>query len=513
MRTTSIVLLFLLCDSGAAHADEDPMASFVLIMGVNKSVDQDLQPLRYGDDDAVRYFALFRTLGARTFLLSRLDQNTARLYTQAAAEAREPILNTLRETVEQIAKEVEVARERNVKTALYVVYAGHGNTSGESAYITLEDARLTSKIVLDEVIDPIGAHSSHVIIDACYSYYMAFSRGPGGSRRPIKGFSNLEGLAGREDLGLLLSISTGRDSHEWEAYQAGVFSHEVRSGLYGAADADHNGWISYREIAAFVEQANRAVPNDRYRPRVFARPPLSSEYLVSLPETDSLELEVNGSRPAHYFLEDSQGVRLMDFHNRKGHTMRLIRPSSRGSLYLHNEDDQTEYLISPTSGKVELATLTPHQPRTQNRGAAHHAFAYLFTLPFGPGVVRDYEFPGPELSNLVVAEAAQNGALWYDTAGWVSVGLAGAAVTSAVVLSVTASDLRSSAGQNPTHEEATDINRQIRDRNIAAVTLYGVAAGTAAAGILFLLMPDQPIQTGVMTSPHGDFVMTLSGEF
>ena len=80
------------------------------------------------------------------------------------------------------------------------------------------------------------ADESHLIIDACYSYFLAFGRGPGGRRREVPSFATAEGLAGRSDVGLLLSTTSARESHEWAGFQAGIFSHEVRSGLYGAAD-------------------------------------------------------------------------------------------------------------------------------------------------------------------------------------------------------------------------------------------------------------------------------------
>ena len=41
---------------------------------MNRSVDTELEPLRYADDDAARYFDLFRVLGARTHLLLRLAE-------------------------------------------------------------------------------------------------------------------------------------------------------------------------------------------------------------------------------------------------------------------------------------------------------------------------------------------------------------------------------------------------------------------------------------------------------
>ncbi|MEZ4272247.1 MAG: hypothetical protein R3C68_12720 [Myxococcota bacterium] len=78
-------------------------------------------------------------------------------------------------------------------------------------------------------------------------------------------------LMRRDDIGVILASTTTQEAHEWEALQSGVFSYEVRSGLYGAADANVDQKISYNEIASFVYRANEAIPNERFRPRIFCK--------------------------------------------------------------------------------------------------------------------------------------------------------------------------------------------------------------------------------------------------
>jgi hypothetical protein len=232
MKTLGI-LLSALCVLwvGPAHgAEARPRnAVFALIMGVNRSVDAELKPLLYADDDAVRYQELFRSLGARTQLLARLDRETTALSPQAAAEALPPTRSYLGTVVSLFASEIAMARERGVKTTLYVLYAGHGNVDGEVSYLTLEDARLTGDQLAREILDPIGADENHLIVDACYSFLLVGERGPGGERRKVQGFSATSELGRRSNVGLLLSTSSGDESHEWGAFQAGIFSHEVRS--------------------------------------------------------------------------------------------------------------------------------------------------------------------------------------------------------------------------------------------------------------------------------------------
>ena len=50
---------------GLAPAARDAVARFVLIVGVNRSVDPEVPQLRFADDDAARYQELFHALGGR----------------------------------------------------------------------------------------------------------------------------------------------------------------------------------------------------------------------------------------------------------------------------------------------------------------------------------------------------------------------------------------------------------------------------------------------------------------
>src|SRR5262249_49471582 len=229
-------------------------ASFALIIGVNKSVDADAPLLRYADDDAARYLDFFRSLGARSYVLTRLDENTRRVHQQVAAEAEAPVLSEFQRAIQALASDIHQARQRGVKTALYFVYAGHGNVRDGHGYVTLEDARIDGAMLEAEVLTKINADQTHFIVDACYSYFLAMGRSPGGQRHEVHGVSEFSGLAARESVGLLFSTSSAKESHEWAGFQAGVFSHEVRSGLYGAADANGDGQVSYREIAAFIDR-------------------------------------------------------------------------------------------------------------------------------------------------------------------------------------------------------------------------------------------------------------------
>ncbi len=497
----------------ATPAQEPPRALFALVVGVNQSSDETLQPLAYADDDAARSFDLFRSLGAKVVLLADLDENTRRLHHQAAAEAQAPSAPAVAAAARAISAQIQRARQYDIPTTFYFIYAGHGNeTEQGQGYLSLADARLTLDALRTEVLGTIGADRAHVIVDACHSDFLVRTRGPGGERRQVSDFSRAGGLAEDPDIGLLLASSKGQESHEWEAIQAGVFSHEVRSGLFGAADADTDGIVTYREMAAFVERANAAIPNERYRPRVFARPPRGTDALVDLRRGLERRVEVPGDKPAHYFLEDTLGVRLADFHNQADQEVRIIRPKAMDLMYLRRLADDREFALAPGQKVIRLADLSPSEPRSRERGAAHHAFKLLFYLPFGIAQVETYTPPASSIEIETTAHGSPERTDWLKTAGWTSVGMAGVALAAGAGLSFSALELRSRADADTPQKEIIGLNDKIADRNRLAVGFYCAAGATALAGLVMLLWPDSPVllSTG---AADGQSYAVLSGRF
>jgi hypothetical protein len=485
LLAVAVVAVVAVCVPARAAPAEGRPALFALILGVNRSNDPKLPDLRYADDDGARYLDLFRSLGARASLLTTMDAPTRRLHPQAAAEAQPPRRRQLHEAVARLAADVQQARQRGVPTVFYFVYAGHGRLHRGQGAIALEDGLLTGDELVRDVIDRVRGDQAHVIVDACYSYYLAESRGPGGRRRHVQSFSKLDGLARRDHVGWLLSTSSARESHEWEAYQGGVFSHEVRSGLYGAADADGDGRVSYREIAAFVSRANAAIPNERFRPAVFARPPAAGPVLVDLRPALRRALRVDGARHAHYVLEDNLGVRLAEFHSAVGQAVSLIRPAS-ARLYLRRVEDGREFVVPATDDAMELAALTPQEPRVAVRGAAHEAFGMIFSLPFGAATVDAFELPP--------APPRDDGPpprRWRRAGLASAFALAGASLVTGAALSLVAWDQRRSLRADASQQDVAALNRRLDRFNAAAVALYAIGGVAAATGLGFVLWPER----------------------
>ncbi|HEY4392524.1 MAG TPA: caspase family protein [Polyangia bacterium] len=521
-RFRSVVVVGLALASAAARAapgaapgtfagvtDGAPPAMFALIVGVNQSVDPQMPPLRYADDDAVRYEALFRAVGARTRLLASLDENTRRIAPDAVERARPPRRAELDRAVAELAEEVAAARLRGQRPVLFFVYAGHGNVAGAEAYLALEDARLTGPEIERAVVDRVHAETTHLVVDACYSYFLAYGRGPGGSRRELHGFAPVEGLARRDDVGLLLSTTVARESHEWEGFQAGVFSHEVRSGLYGAADFDGDGQVSYRELAAFVSRANAAIPNERFRPEVFARPPRTGTTLLDLRGGASHRLLVGtGAAADHYVLEDGRGVRLADFHNTAGHPLSIVLGPSDVPLYLRRASDGREVALPPGRPLVDLAELPPEPPRFAARGAAHDAFSLIFVLPFDADALASYVATPSLSADLPPAPLPR----WRKRAALGAALLCGVSAGAAILLAVSAHDLSLEARSAPSQVQTAALDGRLGTRRDWAMAAGGLAASSAIAAGLLWLWPASTVRPTAMVGA-GAGAFGLGGRF
>jgi hypothetical protein len=391
MRTTFPLLLPLLVGLLLADDALAARAVFAIVVGVNRSADAHQVELHYADDDAARSFELMSSLGARTQLLTRLDENSARLHPQALAEARVPTLARLEDAVKTLAADVARARARGLETDVFFLYAGHGDVKNQRGSISLEDAHVDGKLLRQMFLERVAPDRLHLLIDACASFFLAFGRGPGGERRSLAQFVDVETLAGDDRVGLFLSTSSAAESHEWEAYQSGVFSHEVRSGLLGPADIDLDRKITYRELYAFISSANAAIPNARYRPEVFARPPASSDVIIDLSTATLPVLDVPNALAGRYLLETSAGVRLADFHSGEGMAVRLLRP--RGALFLRRVDSGDEWRLPSSTGTVSLASLPKATSETRARGALHESFQMLFAEPVTKKSLLSVRFP------------------------------------------------------------------------------------------------------------------------
>jgi hypothetical protein len=499
--------LWALCIfSATATADDRPLSPapnvankvpqrFALIIGVNHSVDAGSAALRFADDDAAQYARLFASVGIATTVLTDLDPDSRRLFPDVALVAKPPTRTELTNAVQRIANDVAAARSNGNATSFFIIYAGHGNANAGVGYITLSDARLTGAALKSDILVPIAATTNHLIVDACYSFLLT-ARGPSGTRRPLSGFASVG--VGFEELntGLLLSTSSARESHEWDAIEGGIFSYQLRSGLSGAADADNDGLITYRELAAFIDRANAAIINPRFRPSAFIHGAKSNEPLFDLRSSQQNALIFSGAAPQHVVIEDTHGVKIAEFHRSATQTVRIARRGATDALYVTDVEHPAEYLIAASAAPTDIALQPPLPPRFVGRGAQHDILGRLFELPF------DMAFA----SNYIMAADAQPTDVWVpatmqsDTPqkrriiGGVLIGTGSLLVAVAAQQAWVARDLQHQITVKTSNFDVIAKNQQTRLHNRVTIAAGVGAAALIGSGLVLWLWPSSGAQ-------------------
>ena len=400
MKFSSMLALLMLV-AARVHASAPPAQrlAFAVVIGNNHSLEGRRPDLRYADDDAAKYFDILQTIApGRVTLLADFDADSARLFPEARARASAPTRAALLAVGRELAAQLQAATAAGQETDLYFIFAGHGDIDQGSGFIELADARFTAGD-LETWLRNAHAARAHVILDSCNSFFMLGARRPGG-RYYATPEDAVRALSARlPDVGVFLSTSAEGDAFEWSEIQSGVFSHVVRSGLLGAADADGDGAVDYRELAAFVSTATADVKNPNMRPHVFARGPGGNDRLpiVTLRgRTDTRELPLSDARSVRLRLRNRDGVPLLDAHTEANSPIALALPNAwaDGAELERAAPDReravTELLTLPSdSAELRLAALPSAAIRGSARGPAE-IFQTLFARPFGPRALAAY---------------------------------------------------------------------------------------------------------------------------
>jgi hypothetical protein len=469
------LLLGLFARDGAAAS---AVTRYAIVIGNNRPAPGGSStPLRYADDDAAATHALLLDAGVHSVLLTRLDADSARLQ-RADPTLRAPTVAALHLAfAAQVARMQAEARRGSASEFLFF-FSGHGDVADGEGFVVLEDGRLT-RSGLFELLSRSPATVNHVFIDACKSYYLVFDRGAGGSRAPYTGAPPPLMVPGRLDnTGFVLSTSSDRDSHEWERYQGGILSHELRSALRGAADTNLDGSLSYAELGAFLGKANQAIENPVFRPDFMVRPPQNQleRPILSWPRGDAA-LRVGRVYLGPFYVETERGERLLDAHAAPGQELALRLPSRR-PLFVRRKDGLGEALITTTDVQ-EVSALLPSTPAIASRGALNVALEELFAAPFADADVHEF-------ARRSAARAAARGPDAVDphASSALRWGSGVAAVTAAAV-GLTAHGVAlgtSLDGADESQTRRTILNRRIVTLDRLALASYG---GALLAGAIW----------------------------
>jgi hypothetical protein len=488
--------LFLISQSLAALAT-DAVSRFAIVIGNNRAEHARTESLRYADDDALAMHRLLAEAGVNSRLLVTLDADTRLAAPDGNPNGPARAADLRREARELQAVMREAATRGPVEFLFF--FSGHGDVEGGEGYLVLEDSRF-SRTELYQLLADSPASTNHVFVDACRSYFIA-NRSAGGRREPYAGAFPIERVpAELSNTGFVLSTSSDRESHEWERYQAGILSHELRSALRGAADADLDGHISYRELAAFLHVANASIPNARFRPDFLVQTPRDAPLkdILSWPPRPA-PLSIGAEGFGHFYIESARGERLLDAHPALGQRLRLWLPRQR-PLFVRSDDGSAESTIFSLD-PVSLSGLEPAPREVATKGGALSlAFAQLFALPFGERNVQDSPIvlAGAQERNAPLAvDAPVPFALPRFVVGGLAVAGAGAGLT----LNAMAIGSHLDAG-GASQTRIDRLNHRIRALNLASLACYAVAS---AAGLTWTWLkfwpPRDPVTFGAAVVP------------
>jgi hypothetical protein len=384
--------------SQAAWA-EPVTRTFAIVVANNRSLSLSLPDLQYADDDGARYYRLFRASAAEgdVELLTTFDRTTARLYPTLEASARPASRAELLRAVAKLRKSVQRARARGQRTQLYFVFAGHGEVAGGRGYVHLEDTRIDGTFIEREIIEKIPADTKHLLLDSCNSFFVINPRKPGGRRWATPKDMALGFSARHPEVGLFLSTNSDEEVFEWSELESGVFSHEVRSGLTGAADVNRDGSVTYAELGGFVSEANRGIVRENLRPQVYFSGPRGDAQaeLFSMSSLRGRKLSL-GQEQARIWVRGPTGERLVDLHKEPGEVA-LTLPDADQELSVFvqtpgigNKAPPTlvEHRIGAGTEPAALEAAAAEAPRLASRG--DQLFGSLFATPYGPGAYANF---------------------------------------------------------------------------------------------------------------------------
>jgi hypothetical protein len=449
-----------------------------------------------------------------------------------ARRATAPSLAELERVVETVAAAMVRDRAAGEEPELVFFYSGHGvRDENGGASLSLLDGALTRKWLYERLLSRVPARYTHLIIDACHAEAFVRPRDVSATLETLEEserqtYVDAETLERFPNVGVVLASSASAQSFEWDTYRAGVFAHQLLSGLRGGADVNGDGRVEYSEIAAFLSAANLRVRDARARLEVVVRPPRINRRaplfdVASLTKTIDLRGRATGVWSRGFFIENESGERLLDLLPEEDARVALRLPTGE-RLFLIRPDGEVE-LDGRQGGPVLLASLAARPARARARGALDSALRDgLFASRFGPAFYQGFVSQREELVPVPFSREADfaprdveprrsSGGL-RRAAGTASLVAGGVALVACGVFTALAIDAKNDYDatnfEQPAHEAR---ERFDRDRTQALVS-GGVAVVLGAVGATLFVWPDGTA-VRASASPGGGVTLGAKGAF
>jgi hypothetical protein len=494
LRTGGVAALTAALGLLAAPARAET-AIFTIAIGHNgvpaEATEPGVAPLRYADDDAAAIHQLGRAVSRRSYLLALPDAETVARFPDVTGQARAPALRELDRVLGEVNGAIAEATRAGDETSVVLFYSGHGTIreDGQGA-LTFLDGALTRDGLYDRVLAVLTAKYVHLLVDACHAESVVRPRDGQAMVVPVSdvtasAYVGRATLARFPNVGAIVASASAAQAHEWDAYRGGVFTHEVLSGLRGAADVNGDRLIEYSELAAFLSAANHAVTDPRGRLQTVVTPVAVNPRAPILDLRAARGVARLEGKPAGLgaiFLEDRHGARLLDLRAEPDFGVRLLLPPA--PLYLHTSDHEVELPLDQAE-RLTFSELTLRPRATRPRGAIATSLQRgLFATRFGPAYYLGFVGHAPELvpvdvnaSDPIDAPAARGTAHRWVLGG------AGLLAAGAGVFGGLALDARQDFHQTEISRDARAASDRYDRARFTAFSLAGAAAIAAGVGL------------------------------
>ena len=267
-------------------------------------------------------------------------------------------------------------------------------------------------------------------------------------------------------------------------------------------------------MAAFLQTANKAVANPAYRPAFTVASPKEGGISDSVLDWTNNTNAVNADMPelGHLYVENSRGVRLLDWHAASKQGLTLHVPGDE-LLFVKTSDGKKEFRLrintsksAPNKKPILLSSVSSNIPTIRRRGALHLAFESLFKTPFGKTQLSLFEWDQKqERGDLTYLNSFSEGDAIGDKTNFrqrlkkisgFSTFAMGAVGVGAHLLSYNESRIATDAS----HRVKTDAQVKVSRLNTVAALGYSLALVSASVWLTTSLWPKSKAEHFVLTN-------------
>ncbi|WP_257460938.1 caspase family protein [Archangium lipolyticum] len=312
----SLLLLPLLASAAAPDAGPVPVRRFALLVGVNDGGPSRVR-LRYAISDAK---AVSQVLGE----LGGVLPGDRILVLDADRAGLEDGMNRLR-------RMIDAAKSSGGRTEALLYYSGHSDEEG----LMLKQDRFSYR-ELRQALNALPADVRIAILDSCASGAMA--RQKGGVRRPaflVDASASVRGHA------ILTSSSEDEVSQESDRIGGSYFTHNLVSGLRGAADLSGDGRVTLNEAYQFAFHETLARTE---KTRSGAQHPAydidlagSGDLVMTELRTNTAGLVLAGPLDGRLYVRDAPGNLVVELEKRAGRPTELALPPGQYTVTRERE--------------------------------------------------------------------------------------------------------------------------------------------------------------------------------